>query len=52
MSAWDAGFDEYVSSSYEVRFHRRTRTFGGMLWPENPAERLLEIALSVLDKKE
>ncbi|WP_175627562.1 hypothetical protein [Microbacterium sp. CSI-V] len=49
MNGWAAGFAQYLRS-YEVRLHRRTDTFGGVLWPEKwsglvSPDRQLQIAL-------
>lgn len=51
---WADGFEEYLDS-YEVRLHRRTKTFGGKLWTRPyrtrglSAETQLEVALRALE---
>lgn len=50
---WAERFEEYLGS-YEVRLHRRTKTFGGLLWPAVTSrlitpERQLEIALAATE---
>lgn len=50
MKTWADGFQEYLETAYEVRLHKRRNTFGAVLWPENPQERFLEIALAALDR--
>ena len=53
--SWIDGFEKYAQS-YEVRLHKRTKTFGGKLWPRPyrrhrliPESRQLEIAMEALD---
>lgn len=48
---WSDGFAAYLAS-YEVRLHRRTKTFGGVVWPDAAPgligpQRQLEIAVAV-----
>lgn len=50
MRTWADGFVAYLGS-YEVRLHRRTNTFRGVLWPEKwsglvSPDRQLEIAVN------
>lgn len=52
---WADGFTAYLAS-YEVRLHRRTKTFGGVAWPPGAPgliteERQLEIAIAARKKK-
>lgn len=52
---WHTGFPTYLQS-YEVRLYRRSRTFGGVVWPDpTPGligpQRLLRIALAVTERK-
>lgn len=53
--AWKEGFTAYLST-YEVRLHKRTDTYGGTLWPANfheqliPDTRQLQIAVQALEK--
>lgn len=51
---WADGFDRYLGS-YEVRLHRRTRTFGGAAWPDAAPgligpQRQLEIAARAAER--
>lgn len=49
--SWKVGFATYMNS-YEVRLHRRLKTYGGKMWPPDAApgritqERQLEIAIA------
>lgn len=50
MRAWAEGFAGYLRS-YEVRLHKRTKTFGGVEWPAGAPglvapDRQLEIAVA------
>lgn len=50
MRAWAQGFAGYLRS-YEVRLHKRTKTFGGVEWPAGAPglvapDRQMEIALA------
>jgi hypothetical protein len=52
---WADGFTGYLRS-YEVRLHRRTNTFGGVVWtPGAPGliteERQLEIAVQATKRR-
>ncbi len=51
LMSWADGFSEYISNAYEVRLHKRKDTFGGVLWPENPQDKFLKIAVAALDKR-
>jgi hypothetical protein len=52
---WADGFTAYLAS-YEVRYHRRTNTFGGVLWPPGlpgliTEKRQLEIAVAAMERR-
>lgn len=52
---WADTYPAYLAT-YEVRLHRRTKTFGGITWPPgNPGpiseQRQLEIAIAARKKK-